>query len=350
VVTSNKQIEAKLICLHAYILMYLYPVNPVNPVKKLILQNKAKFKSWKLAAGRFFSKRSHFHILVHLYPYILVFTKRTQNLIFQLNNQCNLGKIQGNQTQEKASRFICLKLKQEFQKSFLEDTTMFARSFLVFSVAVVLMLSAISLGATYGGGSGTSEDPYQIWTPQQMNTIGANSADWNKHFKLMADIDMSAYTGTQYKIIGAFSGTFNGNGYVIRNLNYSTISLGSYVGLFGQTVGATIKDLGVENVSISSGGNRIGALIGYNGGTVSNCFVSGTVQGDSVVGGIVGENYGIMKSCFSRCFVTGTNKCIGGLAGYNSGRITASCATGLVSGNSSVGGLVGDNGYCPYFR
>jgi len=30
VVTSNKQIEAKLICLHAYILIYLYPVNPVK--------------------------------------------------------------------------------------------------------------------------------------------------------------------------------------------------------------------------------------------------------------------------------------------------------------------------------
>jgi hypothetical protein len=43
VVTSNKQIEAKFICLHAYILIYLYPVDPVNPVQKMILQNKPNF-------------------------------------------------------------------------------------------------------------------------------------------------------------------------------------------------------------------------------------------------------------------------------------------------------------------
>ena len=51
--------------------------------------------------------------------------------------------------------------------------------------------------------------------PEQMNTIG-NPGDWASHFKLMADIDMSAYTGTQYNIIGnrphTFTGTFDGNG------------------------------------------------------------------------------------------------------------------------------------------
>ena len=54
----------------------------------------------------------------------------------------------------------------------------------------------------YGPGGGTAEDPYQIWTPKQMNAIGLNPADWDKHFILMADLDMSAYTGTQYHIIG----------------------------------------------------------------------------------------------------------------------------------------------------
>jgi len=49
--------------------------------------------------------------------------------------------------------------------------------------------------AKYGGGSGTAEDPYLINTAEQMNAIGANWDDWDKHFKLMADIDLSSYTG-----------------------------------------------------------------------------------------------------------------------------------------------------------
>jgi hypothetical protein len=35
-----------------------------------------------------------------------------------------------------------------------------------------------------------------------MNAIGANSNDWDKHFKLMADIDLSGFTGTDFNIIG----------------------------------------------------------------------------------------------------------------------------------------------------
>ena len=36
----------------------------------------------------------------------------------------------------------------------------------------------------YGGGSGTEEDPYQIWTAEQMNAIGANEGDWDRHLNL----------------------------------------------------------------------------------------------------------------------------------------------------------------------
>ncbi|MBN2594017.1 MAG: hypothetical protein JXA81_10955, partial [Sedimentisphaerales bacterium] len=72
--------------------------------------------------------------------------------------------------------------------------------------------------AQYGGGSGTAEDPYLIYTAEQMNTIGAEPNDWDKHFKLMADIDLSIYTGTDFNVIGyglfpAFSGVFDGNGH-----------------------------------------------------------------------------------------------------------------------------------------
>ena len=83
----------------------------------------------------------------------------------------------------------------------------------VFIVTISLVLTLISLtrGASYGGGSGTPEDPYQIWTAAQMNTIGLNSSDWDKCFKLMDDIDMLAYTGTSYNIIGNATTPFSGD-------------------------------------------------------------------------------------------------------------------------------------------
>ncbi|MHC4478524.1 MAG: hypothetical protein ACYTEL_23050, partial [Planctomycetota bacterium] len=43
----------------------------------------------------------------------------------------------------------------------------------------------------YGGGSGTAPDPFLILDANQINGIGARPHDWYKHFKLMADIDLS---------------------------------------------------------------------------------------------------------------------------------------------------------------
>ena len=101
------------------------------------------------------------------------------------------------------------------------------RLFNVFCIltSVFCFLSfAASAQAKYGGGSGSEADPYIIFTASQMNQIGlfANETDWDKNFKLMADIDLGAYTGTSFNIIGydqyydsAFNGVFDGNGHTI---------------------------------------------------------------------------------------------------------------------------------------
>lgn len=67
---------------------------------------------------------------------------------------------------------------------------------------LTLCLLSPLVGAQYGGGTGGPDDPYLIYTAEQMNAIGADWKDWDKHFKLMADIDLSAYAGTDFKIIG----------------------------------------------------------------------------------------------------------------------------------------------------
>ena len=69
---------------------------------------------------------------------------------------------------------------------------------------VVLVVFAGQAWGKYGGGSGTEEDPYLINTAGQMNTIGLNE-DSDKHFKLMADIDLGAYTGTSFNKISFLS-------------------------------------------------------------------------------------------------------------------------------------------------
>jgi hypothetical protein len=225
-------------------------------------------------------------------------------------------------------------------------------------IILAVFLSTITQAATYGGGSGTAADPYLISTPEQLNMIGANSGDWGKCFKLANDIDMSAYTGTQYKIIGPnpnapFHGTFDGQGHVIRNLSYSKTTPGDgFVGLFGYTSNSTIRNVGLENVNINAMGNYVGGLVGQQySGTITNCFSTGSVINtypaySAYTGGLVGGNSGTITSCYSTSNVSGFSG-VGGLAGGNAGTISLCYATGTVTGSTepgsgdNIGGLVG---------
>ena len=90
--------------------------------------------------------------------------------------------------------------------------------------------------AKYGGGSGEPNDPYLIYTPEQMNEIGLHENDWDKHFKLMADINLGNYKGTEFNIIGnnwpyPFCGIFDGNHHAISNFSYSSTD-NDCIGLF----------------------------------------------------------------------------------------------------------------------
>ncbi|HML73769.1 MAG TPA: hypothetical protein PKB02_04665 [Anaerohalosphaeraceae bacterium] len=200
--------------------------------------------------------------------------------------------------------------------------------------------------ATYGGGSGTQEDPYQIRTAEQMNTIGANPADWNKCFKLMNDIDMSIYTGTQYNIIGnsttGFSGTFDGDHHKINKLSITGTSQ-KYVGIFG-CIGFAghIKNLGIVNLDIQ-GDDYVGGLCGGNYGIIHKSYVAGMVTGNYYSGGLCGYNSGTIRQSCAKTFVKGGD-CVGGLCGYNyKGTISQTYATNSVMGESWIGGLCGFN-------
>ena len=166
-----------------------------------------------------------------------------------------------------------------------------------------------------------------------------------------------------------FKGSFDGQGYEIRDLFINRPDE-SGVGLFGYVgVGGVIKNVSVVNATVT-GGRYVGGLVGENKGTVSNSYSSsnvngpfgigglvgdnwgsvsnsyatGSVTGKWLVGGLVGDNWGSVSNSYATGSVTGAEFKVGGLVGFNFGSVSNSYATGSVTGSDEyVGGLVGDN-------
>jgi hypothetical protein len=228
-------------------------------------------------------------------------------------------------------------------------------------VAVGLLLTIVSTAAAkYSGGTGEPNDPHQIATAADLIALGEDPNDYGKHFLLTADIDLDPslpgrrvfdraviapdVNDTRSGHQGpAFTGFFDGNRHVIRNLR---IRGGGFLGLFGRAgPEAKICNLGLEAVDAYGTGEWVGGLVGCNGwygGSIINCYSTGTVRGTSDVGGLVGYNTGTITTCYSTALVNGRER-VGGFVGYNCRTITDCRSSGPVSGQSSVGGLAGDN-------
>ena len=116
-----------------------------------------------------------------------------------------------------------------------------ARTIPILIAVCFLNLTAL---AQYSGGSGTSDDPYQIATAEDLMLLGETPEDYDKHFILTADIDLDPDlpgrrvfdraviapdmdTTDEYSWFQgiAFSGALNGQGHTIRNL---TLTLHKY--------------------------------------------------------------------------------------------------------------------------
>jgi hypothetical protein len=233
----------------------------------------------------------------------------------------------------------------------------------------------------YSSGTGAEYEPFEIWTVDDWQVLMVDSFHWNCHFTLMTDLD---FAGAAIKPVAPdtdpetwfdgipFSGVFDGAGHTLSNFIIDEPT-SDYVGLFGYVYGGLVKNLGVVNAEITGnnfvgglvgclypgiitscyststvkGNGAIGGLVGFNDseGTITSCYAAGIISGSFGVGGLVGENRGMITSCHA----TGTvmagqeGNCIGGLVGTNSGGIINFCyATGAVSGNWEVGGLIGE--------
>ncbi|MBN1846352.1 MAG: hypothetical protein JW810_11755, partial [Sedimentisphaerales bacterium] len=246
---------------------------------------------------------------------------------------------------------------------------------------VLIIIVALSV-STYGfsGGDGTPGAPYQIATAQELLSIGSDPDLLTKYYLLAADIDLDPnITGlapftaaviapdlidsSRPNFDGApFTGSFDGGGHTIWNLNIDTLADGDpvnngndFLGLIGNIDNGRIQNLRLANVQITGGNNSwyLGGLVGYSCkcSTIIDCFVAGSVvRGNNsyYLGGLVGVNdEGSIINCTANAGVMGDSfsGVLGGLAGgnYNSGAITNCSATGRVAGGRTLGGLVGYN-------
>ncbi len=206
----------------------------------------------------------------------------------------------------------------------------------------------------FAGGDGSFENPYLIETAEQLNAVRKAVS---KHYKLIADIDLSNWGnwvpigGTPaYGVLGgdvnkahyggrAFIGSFDGNGHVISgmtvridtdSLYMAEVGNYRYVGLFGRiyTNEASIKNLGMINYTIDLKYDTlpamfdlyVGSIAGDSTGSyIENCYSAGgtinidlgTVEkgyGNGIhhilVGGLIGEQTGDIYRCYNTSNIT----------------------------------------------
>ncbi len=218
-------------------------------------------------------------------------------------------------------------------------------SFTVYSDSIVV--SAFS-----GSGSGTPGDPYVITNVNQLQQM---EDDLNAYYVLGNDVDAQETStwngGKGFNPVGdyspnEFTGHFDGQGYVIRNL-YINRPGERNLGLFGYIdSGVEVKNVGLCNVDITGDWWNVGGLTGYNDrGRITNCYTTGIVRGDDAAGGLVGYDLeGNVTNCFSTARVSGRMN-IGGLVGETWICSYSKCySTGSVTGTvNDAGGFVGDN-------
>lgn len=231
---------------------------------------------------------------------------------------------------------------------------------LIAFLASMVFASGLSAG-TYSGGDGSSGNPYQITTTDDLIELSNTSDDWSSHFIQTTDIafdtdesyvdwNNNEFSGPSegFSPIGNsttyFAGQFDGQGYTIDNLY---INRNEYrQGLFG-AVDSTgeIMNVNLINVEISGFG-YVGGLVGQHSGSVSNCSSGGSVTsgGNKYIGGLVGFSNGTVDSSHSSGSVDGGSETgIGGLIGKNQGSVDNSYSTAIVTGGDSVGGFIGVN-------
>lgn len=196
-------------------------------------------------------------------------------------------------------------------------------------------------------GSGTANDPYIIDTGSELalatNIYGGDDRYYNKHFKIVKDINLNyvdminwadgtakeGYTPLQWAALTAsdgISGTFYGENHVIRGLYINTTEWKN-AGLISQSyAGVKMYNLGIDDAYVKSG-KQTAIFVGHsknaNGANFvfENCYI--------------GENTTAIAGEGAGGFVNGTLKTASFKNCYNLGKATS-------TGGGNAGGIAPD--------
>ena len=137
-----------------------------------------------------------------------------------------------------------------------------------------------------------------------------------------------------------FTADFNGNRRTVSNL-FIDRDTEDEVGLFGAIDRSRISGVSLIGAKVT-GRNAVGSLLGdgvYP--TVIDNHATGQVSGEDEVGGLVGRTWGSVWYSSAAVNVSGEDA-VGGLVGHQTlNNTVASYATGNVAGMDAVGGLIG---------
>lgn len=233
-------------------------------------------------------------------------------------------------------------------------------------------------GGTFGGGMGTSANPYII---EDVDDLQAVKSDPAAYYALASDIDASATSGWNdghgFEPIGGndnspdpsdwtdkFTGGFDGKGYTVTGL-YINRPETNNVGLFGHVGnGTVIKNIRLVNTTVIGArgtGSLIGRVTGNANTLIEHCSAAGgSVTGNGATGGLIGSfnswritpggtdnpvlHYSYTDVAVSASISGGGRDKFGGLAGCSQkGTIQNSYSRSsvTVTSGSRIGGLAG---------
>lgn len=234
----------------------------------------------------------------------------------------------------------------------------------------------IPAAASFAGGSGTEEDPYQIGTAEQLALLAKLVSEKNEEYVsafyvqtqdiAMNDVsDLDSWNekapdrgwtpiGTKYTT--DFQGNYDGGGYRISGMYIYYVNDAKYmdVGLFGCIYKGCVKNVNlVDSYVYSAGEHRVAGIIGeaqYS--QILNCTSNATVetQDGIFVGGICGKagNETRIENCENAGRIEGAGRTnnilpeLGGICGSSFCDIVNCRNTGAVISPYHAGGICGN--------
>ena len=273
---------------------------------------------------------------------------------------------------------------------------------MIMSVMVFVPVAAedgtpTKIEAVAPSGTGTEDDPYIIkeagnlaWIQTKIvkgdayadRDVPASFAD--SYFEQVCDIDLGGNylygignyyaheTATKNDVtydvterMAAFGGTYNGNGYSIKNgyINEENTGHGDNInwsnGLFGVIYGATIKNVVMDNVTVS-GKTIVGGIVGRAASPFCRVNTGNNINGEPNAYSTQ-QMINVIENCVmkSTCKVTSTATAqataydaafrVGGMVGFATGTTIRNCVNeaevSVHGGISMAGGLVGAGGF-----